>query len=89
MKEEKEYEAFFALASSMRPVRRLKPDAIPQSILNKVLEAGVQAPSGQNTQPWSFLVLQETEHKIWFAKRYKAAIQSWFAGMMSTAKTRP
>lgn len=91
MKNEKEYEAFFDLASSMRAMRRLKPDPIPQSILNKVLEAGVQAPSGQNTQPWSFLVLQEAENKNWFAERYKAAIESRFAGMMSmpTAKDTP
>ncbi len=83
MSENQQYEAFFELASSMRAMRRLKPDPVPPSVLEKVLEAGVQAPSGQNTQPWSFLVLQKPESKAWFAERYKAAIESRFTGMMT------
>ena len=83
MNENRQYEAFFELASSMRAMRRLKPDPVPPSVLNKILEAGVQAPSGQNTQPWSFLVLQKPDSKAWFAERYKAAIESRFTGMMS------
>jgi len=83
MSDNPQYQTFFDLASSMRAMRRLKPDAIPQSVLDQVLEAGVQAPSGQNTQPWSFLVLRSPENKAWFAERYKAAIESRFAGMMS------
>lgn len=83
MSENQQYEAFFELASSMRAMRRLKPDPVPPSVLEKVLEAGVQAPSGQNTQPWSFLVLQKPESKAWFAERYKAAIESRFTEMMT------
>ena len=44
MSENRQYEAFFELASSMRAMRRLKPDPVPPSVLNKILEAGVQAP---------------------------------------------
>ena len=91
MNENRQYEAFFELASSMRAMRRLKPDPVPPSVLNKILEAGVQAPSGQNTQPWSFLVLQKPDSKAWFAERYKAAVESRFTGMMSmsTEKDTP
>ena len=69
----------------MRAMRRLKPDPVPQALLEKVLEAGVQAPSGQNTQPWAFLVLQEAANKRWFGDRYRAAIESRFAGMRASA----
>jgi len=69
---------FFDLVGQVRAMRRLKPDPVPLKIVRKVLEAGVQAPSGQNTQPWKFLVLQEPAEKAWFAKRYKEAILSRF-----------
>ena len=50
---------FFDLVGNMRAMRRLKPDPVPEALLRKVLDAGVKAPSGQNTQPWSFLVIQD------------------------------
>ncbi len=69
---------FFDLVGNVRAMRRLKPDRVPEAMLRKVLEAGVQAPSGQNTQPWSFLVLESDEARRWFASHYKDAIESRF-----------
>ncbi len=69
---------FFDLVGDVRAMRRLKPDPVPQDLLMKVLNAGVKAPSGMNSQPWSFLVLRKPEDKQWFADRYKAAIESRF-----------
>ena len=69
---------FFDLVGQVRAMRRLKPDLVPQDLLMKVLNAGVKAPSGMNSQPWSFLVLRQPEDKQWFAERYKAAIESRF-----------
>ena len=69
---------FFDLVGDVRAMRRLKPDPVPQDLLMKVLNAGVQAPSGMNSQPWSFLVLRKSDDKQWFAERYKAAIESRF-----------
>ena len=71
---------FFDLAGEVRAMRRLKPDPVPDALLEKVLEAGVQAPSGMNTQPWAFVVLREASAKRWFADHYKAAIESRFGG---------
>ena len=42
----------FDAMSTMRPMRRLKPDPVPQELIDQVLEAGGWAPSGQNTQPY-------------------------------------
>jgi len=72
--------SFFDLVGNVRAMRRLKPDPVPARLLEKVLEAGVQAPSGMNTQPWAFVVLQEPEAKQWFAERYGRAIRSRFGG---------
>ncbi len=77
-----QYDALMEVASTMRAMRRLKPDPVPDELLNKVLKAGVQAPSGQNTQPWSFLVLRDAQAKQWFADHYRDAIESRF-GVMS------
>lgn len=52
--------------STRKSIRRYKPDPIPDEILFKVLEAARWAPTGENYQPWRFIVIknQETKNKI-------------------------
>ena len=69
---------FFDLVGNVRAMRRLKPDPVPHSLLRKVLEAGVQAPSGMNTQPWAFLVVQDKDGKQFLADHYRAAMEDRF-----------
>ncbi len=69
---------FFDLVGNVRSMRRLKSDPVPLDLIRKVLDAGVQASSGQNTQPWKFVVIREPDAKKWFAERYTAAIESRF-----------
>ena len=66
---------FFELAANTRAMRMLKPDPVPMDTIWKVLNTGVQAPSGQNTQPWKFLVVSDPERKKWFAERYAQAFE--------------
>lgn len=49
-----------------KSIRRYKPDPIPDEILDKVLEAGRWAPTGENYQPWRLIVIKnpETKNKI-------------------------
>src|SRR6202035_3262805 len=42
---------------------------IPAEDLKQILQAGLQAPSGYNMQPWRFIVVQSPEQK----KRLRAA----------------
>ena len=49
--------------STMRAMRRLKPDPVPDELINKILQAGQWAPSGGNTQRWRFLVVKDPEVK--------------------------
>lgn len=83
------YPEFFDLVSSMRAMRRLKADPVPVELIRKVLEAGVQAPSGQNLQPWSFVLVSDPERKQWFAKRYKAAIETRFSARRDPDRSKP
>jgi len=48
---------------SRRSVRRYEPKEIPKDVLDKILEAGRQAPSAANKQPWHFIVLTDSEIK--------------------------
>ena len=42
-------------------VREYKTDAVPDSLLEKVLRAGMAAPSAVNKQPWEFVVVNDRE----------------------------
>lgn len=42
-----------------RSVRRFKPDAVPDSLILKILEAARWAPSWQNNQCWEFIVIKD------------------------------
>ena len=70
--------AFFDLVGQMRAMRRLKPDPLPLDVIRKVLETGVQAPSGMNSQPWAFVAVHDESGRRWFAEHYEAGIKSRF-----------
>ncbi len=61
----------FECMFSMRAMRRLKPDPVPPEMIAKILEAATQAPSGQNTQRWAFLVITEEEGRTFFGQNYR------------------
>lgn len=48
---------------SRRSIRRYDKKEIPRETLEKILEAGRQAPSAMNRQPWHFIVITDYEIK--------------------------
>ena len=48
---------------SRRSIRRYTKKEIPRDVLEKILEAGRQAPSAANRQPWHFIVITDNEIK--------------------------
>lgn len=60
----------FATIHSLRSMRRLKPDQVPHHLIERILHAGTQAPSGQNSQAWAFVVVTESATKRFFGERY-------------------
>jgi nitroreductase len=71
--------------STMRAVRRLKPDPIPDDVLRRVLQAAAWAPTGGNVQPWRIVAVKDPALKQrlgalyeerWtvYAKGYRARI---------------
>jgi nitroreductase len=49
---------FFEVVHTQRSIRRFKPDPVPDEAIWKMLDAAIRAPSGSNSQPWSFLVVR-------------------------------
>jgi len=55
---------------SRRSIRRYEQKEIPKDVLDRILEAGRQAPSAMNRQPWHFIVLTDYEIKKELSKGF-------------------
>ncbi len=44
--------------AARRSIRKYKSGPVPETVLQKILTAATQAPSGKNRQPWRFIVVQ-------------------------------
>jgi nitroreductase len=60
----------FEIMATTRSMRRLKPDPVPDDLIRKILEAGLGAANGGNTQQWRFMVLKDPAKK--------KAVQTWY-----------
>ena len=56
-----EKKSILEIIKSRRSTRRFKPDPVSEEDLNAVLEAARWAPSGENLQPWKFIVIKNRE----------------------------
>ena len=72
----------FHVMHTMRAMRRLKPDPVPDAMLRQVLDAAVCAPSGQNLQRWAFLVVDDPAGKRFFGERYDYWMRNRFADVL-------
>ncbi|MEZ5265918.1 MAG: nitroreductase family protein [Acidimicrobiia bacterium] len=60
----------YEMMSTLRAVRRLRPDPIPDDVLGRVLQAAAWAPTGGNMQPWKVIVVRSPERKQALADIY-------------------
>lgn len=52
---------FYQLLEKRRSIRKFKTDPVPDDVLERIMAAGLQAPSGKNFQNWKFYVLRGTK----------------------------
>jgi len=68
----------FEIMRTTRSMRRLKPDPVPNVLLNQVLEAGTFAANGGNMQSWRFLVIRDAAIKAaagaWYTKAWREVV---------------
>jgi nitroreductase len=57
---------------TLRAVRKLRPDPIPDDVLHRVLEAATWAPTGGNAQPWRIVAVKDRALNEKIGKLYSA-----------------
>ncbi len=70
---------------TQRAIRSYKPDPVPHEMIVKIIEAATKAPSGANSQPWAFVVIENAEKR---AKLADWAKDGFFNGMYKAALER-
>lgn len=53
----------FELIKSRHSVRKFQEKPIPKEIMEKIMEAGIRAPSSMNRQPWRFVAVSNPDIK--------------------------
>src|SRR5262249_37716002 len=48
---------FYKLVESRKSIRKYKPNMPPKEVIDRILAAGMHAPSGKNRQNWRFFVV--------------------------------
>src|SRR5262249_52159731 len=79
----------FETMHTMRAMRRLKPDPVPDEHIRTILEAGVCAPNGANVQAWRFLVVKDPAIKQRVQVFYKRAFDEVMGPQYRTATPPP
>lgn len=51
-------EELYKLIESRKSIRKYKKNAVPKDVMERILNAAMQAPSGKNRQNWRFFVVQ-------------------------------
>ncbi len=69
------YEALY----TTRAMRRVRPDAIPDAVQAKILDAAIRAPSGGNSQSWRFMLLDSPEVKAKLGPLYRDSMSRLWA----------
>lgn len=68
----------FAVIHAQRACRRFDPSGtVPDTDVERILDAAVHAPSAENTQPWSFIVVRDEQTRIDLAAWWT---ETWNAG---------
>lgn len=57
---------FYSVMNQRRSVRFISPEPVPREVIDNVIRTAGTAPSGAHTEPWTFVVVSdsETKHQI-------------------------
>lgn len=59
-----------------RAMRRVKPDPIPDDVIARIMDAGIRAPSGGNTQSWRFITVSDRATVTRIGDLYRKSFQT-------------
>ena len=68
----------FECIKTRRSIRIFTDEPVPDETIEKIVEAGIWAPSGLNNQPWKFAVIRDSELKCAISNltHYSQIVQS-------------
>jgi nitroreductase len=66
--------------STLRAVRRLRPDPVPEDVLQRVFTAATWAPSGGNHQPWRIIAVRDPGKKQALEDLYRPRWEAYIPG---------
>ena len=78
--------ALFATMSTMRAMRRLRPDPVPGDLLDRLIQAAVWGPSGGNMQRFEYVVVTDPAVMARLAPLWKRCVDAYLA---TTGKYAP
>lgn len=74
---------------TLRAVRRLRPEPIPDEVLYRVLEAATWAPTGGNRQAWRIIVVKDPARKQRLGELYKQVTLPYTTSYLEQLADRP
>lgn len=80
---------FYKVINDRRTVRELKNDPIPADVLERIISAGMKAPSHDHQRSWEFVVLREQAEKDHALQFVKAAASGQHENEMVSASASP
>lgn len=75
--------------STLRAVRRIKPDPVPDEVLDRVLTAATWAPTGGNHQSWHIVVVKDPALKQGLEDLYRPHWMGYIPGYKEHMKHMP
>ncbi len=63
---------FYQILESRKSIRKYKAEEVPREVIERVLAAGMQAPSGKNRQNWRFFVVTGKKRQEYLAYSQKS-----------------
>lgn len=67
----------FELIKTRRSIRKFQDKPIPKEMIEKIVEAGIRAPSSMNRQPWRFVVVGDPDAKKLLAEEAKSELKKF------------
>lgn len=72
----------FEALYTQRAIRSYKHEPVPRDVIAKIIEAGTKAPSGGNSQPWAFVVVDDRDKIAELAQIAREQFDGMYANAM-------
>jgi nitroreductase len=74
-----EAQSLFDVMATMRAMRRLNPDPVPDALLEQLVDAATWAPSASNAQAYEFIVVTNRAQMAVLAQLWRRCVDTYMA----------